>query len=105
MTAEQLCRVPSDSRVRVADLVTQRQRPESANGVTFVTLEDETGHINAVAWRDLGERQRKPLLRSHLMSISGDVQRDGDGIHVVARNIEDYSPFLGRLRTESRDFR
>ena len=66
VTAEQLWDVPSDTHIRVAGLVTQRQRPESAKGVTFVTLEDETGLINAVVWKDLGERHRKPLLRSKL---------------------------------------
>lgn len=65
----------------------------------------ETGFINAVVWQDLGERYRKPLLRSKLMSITGKVQREGDVIHIVARSLEDYSALLGRLRTESRDFR
>ncbi len=81
VTAEQLWDIPDESTIRVAGLVTQRQRPESAKGVTFVTLEDETGFVNAVVWQDLGERYRKPLLRSKLMSITGKVQREGDVIH------------------------
>lgn len=105
VTAERLWGVPDDSTIKVAGLVTQRQRPESAKGVTFVTLEDETGFVNAVVWQDLGERYRKPLLRSKLMGITGKVQREGDVIHIVARSLEDYSALLGRLRTESRDFR
>lgn len=105
VTAEQLWGVPDDSTIKVAGLVTQRQRPESANGVTFVTLEDETGFVNVVVWQDLGERYRKPLLRSKLMGITGKVQREGDVIHIVARSLEDYSALLGHLKPESRDFR
>ncbi len=105
VTAEQLRGAPDESSIRVAGLVTQRQRPESARGVTFVTLEDETGFVNAVVWQDLGERFRKPLLRSRLMSITGKVQRDGDVTHIVARSIEDYSALLGQLTVESREFR
>lgn len=55
----------------MAGIVTHRQRPASANGTVFVTLEDETGHVNAVVWPKLGERQRKTLLRSSLLGIKG----------------------------------
>ena len=105
LTAADLSQTPNDARVRVAGLVTHRQRPGSANGVTFVTIEDETGHVNSVVWRDLGDRQRKTLLRSRLLSIVGKLQREGEIIHVIAKDLEDYTPLLGRLRTESRDFR
>jgi error-prone DNA polymerase len=105
LTAADLSHIPNDARVRVAGLVTHRQRPGSANGVTFVTIEDETGHVNSVVWRDLGDRQRKTLLRSRLLSIVGKLQREGEIIHVIAKDLEDYTPLLGRLRTESRDFR
>lgn len=96
--------------IRVAGLVTQRQWPKNAKGVTFVTLEDETGFINAVVWQDLSERYRKPLLRSKLMSITGKLQRgklqrEGDVIYIVARSLEDYTWLLWRSRTDSRDFR
>jgi error-prone DNA polymerase len=106
ITADAVWRTGDNNIVRVAGIVTHRQRPGSAKGATFVTLEDETGQVNAVVWRDLGERQRKPLLRSRLMAITGKVERDaGDVVHVIAKNIEDYTPLLGRLRLESRDFR
>ncbi|HEV7165180.1 MAG TPA: error-prone DNA polymerase [Gammaproteobacteria bacterium] len=105
ITAEQLWTVPDDSRVTVAGLVTHRQRPGSANGVVFATLEDETGHINIVVWADLADRQRRPLLRSHLMAVTGKAQRKGDVMHVIASKVEDYTPLLGRLQAESRDFR
>jgi len=91
--------------LEAAGLVLVRQRPGSAKGVMFITLEDETGHANIIVWKKLGERQRRPLLRAHLMAITGKIQRDGDVVQVLAQNIEDYSALLGRLRTESRDFR
>jgi error-prone DNA polymerase len=103
--AEQLAGLQDEAQVRVAGLVTHRQRPGSAKGVTFVTLEDETGQANIIVWKKLGEQQRRPLLRAHLMAVTGKVQRDGDVVQVLARNLEDYTPLLGRLRTESRDFR
>jgi len=103
--ADQLANAPDEAPVKVAGLVTHRQRPGSAKGVTFVTLEDETGQANIIVWKKLGEKQRRPLLRAHLMAVTGKVQRDGDVVQVLARNLEDYTSLLGRLRTESRDFR
>jgi len=103
--ADKLHEVPDHGRVRVAGIVKHRQRPESAKGVTFVTLQDETGVVRAVVWPDLGERQRKALLRSHLLAVTGKVERDGDVTHIIAQSLEDYSPLLGQLRAESRDFR
>jgi error-prone DNA polymerase len=105
MPAEQLANAPDEASVRVAGLVTHRQRPGSAKGVTFLTLEDETGQANIIVWKKLGEQQRRPLLRAHLMAVTGKIQRDGDVVQVLARNLEDYTALLGRLRTESRDFR
>jgi error-prone DNA polymerase len=90
--------------VQTAGLVINRQRPASANSVTFVTLEDETGQVNLVVWRDLARRQRPILLQARLLGVIGEVQREGDVIHVVARQLQDYTPLLGRLETRSRDF-
>lgn len=105
ITAAELSVVSDDSPVRVAGLVTHRQRPASANGVVFATLEDETGYVNIVVWPDLADRQRRPLLRSHLMAVTGKVQRKDDVMHVIASRVEDYTPLLGNLKAESRDFR
>jgi error-prone DNA polymerase len=88
----------------VAGLVTCRQRPDTASGVVFVTLEDETGCINVVVWRHLVESQRRELLGARLMSVQGVVERDGDVVHVVARRLLDYSAWLGPLAAASRDF-
>jgi error-prone DNA polymerase len=90
--------------VRTAGLVITRQRPGSAEGVTFVTLEDEFGSINVIVWRDLGERQRQALVGSRLMGVTGKLQLEGEVMHVVAQRLLDLSPLLGRLRAESRDF-
>ncbi|MGB8433973.1 MAG: OB-fold nucleic acid binding domain-containing protein, partial [Burkholderiales bacterium] len=73
-------------------------------GVVFVTLEDETGHVNVVVWRALSERQRRELLGSRLMAVHGVVEREGEVVHLVARQLVDESALLGRLLTRSRDF-
>jgi error-prone DNA polymerase len=94
----------SGSRARVAGLVTCRQRPDTASGVVFVTLEDETGCINVVVWRRLIERQRRELLGAQLLGVQGVIERDGDVVHLVARRLFDHSALLGPLATASRDF-
>lgn len=105
LTAAELWeRVPGE-RVRAGGIVVTRQRPGSASGVTFVTVEDETGHVNLVVWRALGERQRRVLLGARLLGVSGTIQREGDVLHVVARRLEDRSALLGELAAPSRDFR
>jgi error-prone DNA polymerase len=91
-------------RIKVAGIVTCRQRPATASGVIFVTLEDETGHMNLIVWNDLADRQRRELLGSRLLAASGEVQRQGSVIHVLAQQLEDLSPLLGRLATSSHDF-
>jgi len=90
--------------IRTAGIVIGRQRPASANSVTFVTLEDETGEVNLVVWRQLAERQRSVLLKAQLLGVTGEVQREGDVLHVIARRLWDYSSLLGSLLTRSRDF-
>jgi error-prone DNA polymerase len=92
------------SRVRAAGLVTCRQRPDTASGVIFVTLEDETGCVNVVVWRDVAERQRRALLGARLLAVEGRIERDGEVVHLIARRLEDRSALLGRLLAFSRDF-
>ena len=104
MDAKTLSRLPHGSPVQVAGLVTCRQRPDTASGVIFVTLEDETGCMNIVVWRRLLERQRRELLGARLMGVRGVVERDGDVVHVIARRLSDYSALLGPLAAASRDF-
>jgi error-prone DNA polymerase len=88
----------------VAGLVTCRQRPDTASGVTFVTLEDETGWVNVVVWRDLAERQGEELAGARLLGVQGSVERDGEVVHLVARRLHDYTAMLGPLAAKSRDF-
>jgi error-prone DNA polymerase len=104
-TAIEVQELHDKAQVRTAGIVTTRQRPGSAKGVTFVTLEDETGYVNLIVWRRLAERQRRVLLGSRLLGVWGQVQRQGDVLHVVAIGLEDYSMLLGQLPTASRDFR
>jgi error-prone DNA polymerase len=91
-------------RVSCAGLVITRQRPGSAKGVTFVTLEDETGHINVIVWKNVAQRQRRALLDARLMEVIGQVQREGEVLHLVAERLRDRSALLGALSVRSRDF-
>ena len=86
--------------VRTAGLVITRQRPGSAEGVTFVTLEDEYGSINVIVWRDLAERQRQALVGSRLLGVAGKLQLEGDVMHVIAHRLLDLSVLLGRLKAD-----
>jgi error-prone DNA polymerase len=92
------------SEACAAGLVTCRQRPDTASGVIFVTLEDETGCVNVVVWRDLIERQRRELLGARLLAVEGRIERDGEVVHLIARQLTDHSALLGQLLAPSRDF-
>jgi error-prone DNA polymerase len=104
VTAKNLNALPHGSAARTAGLVTCRQRPDTASGVIFVTLEDETGNVNVVVWRHLSERQKAELLGARLLAVHGVIERDGDVVHLVARRLLDYSVLLGPLTAPSRDF-
>ena len=103
-SATELADARNGAHVKVAGIVTCRQRPATASGVIFVTLEDETGYMNLIVWNDLADRQRRELIGSRLLAVSGEVQRQGSVIHVLAKRLEDLSPLLGRLSTTSHDF-
>jgi len=104
MDSRKLQLLPHGSTARVAGLVTCRQRPDTASGVVFVTLEDESGCMNVVVWRRLVESQRAELLGARLLGVHGVVERDGDVVHLVARRLVDHSALLGPLAAPSRDF-
>lgn len=91
--------------VQLAGLVVSRQKPATASGVTFVTLEDETGSVNLIIWRAVGERYRPALFTARLLEVTGRLQREGDIQHVIVQALHDRSAWLGRLLTRSRDFR
>ena len=103
-TAAELHQAPNGRLVRFAGLVTLRQQPETASGVVFVSLEDETGVVQVIVWRRLRERFRQALLRSRLLAVRGTWQREGEVANLIAGHLEDLTPLLGRLATTSRDF-
>ena len=103
-TAEELRGFPHGRLARAAGIVTGRQRPGTASGVVFVTLEDETGNVNVVVWSDLVEKQRRELTGSSLLGVYGVLERQGEVVHLIAKRLIDYSALLGRLTTTSRDF-
>jgi error-prone DNA polymerase len=103
-TAEEIRSLPHGRLARACGIVTGRQRPDTAAGVVFVTLEDETGYVNVVVWASLAERQRRELLGAQLMTVHGVIEREGEVVHLVARRLVDHSALLGRLVTRSRDF-
>ncbi len=111
LNAKELHDLPSGRRVATCGLVTVRQRPQTANGTVFVTLEDEAGSVNVIVWPHVREHYRDALLHSRLLAVHGIWQRDmesgGEVRHVVARRLTDLTPLLGRLgqlRSRSRDF-
>jgi error-prone DNA polymerase len=104
VSAADVARTPHGRIARTAGIVIGRQRPDTASGVVFVTLEDETGATNVIVWRDLGDRQRRELLGARLLAVCGRVEREGPVVHLIAGRLVDLSPLLGELPTRSRDF-
>jgi error-prone DNA polymerase len=96
--AADLATLPVDRRVSIAGLVLIRQRPGSANGVVFVTLEDETGIANLIVWPATLERFRRAALGATLLYCRGRLQREESVIHIVAEDLRDWTRRLGTLR-------
>jgi error-prone DNA polymerase len=97
LPAKRLAAARPGSRIEVAGLVLVRQRPGTATGVVFMTLEDETGIANLVVWNPIFERFRRIVMGARLVACRGRLQREGEVIHVVAEHLEDLSPLLARL--------
>jgi error-prone DNA polymerase len=107
VNAAHLAGLPHGRLVRACGIVTMRQQPQTAKGVVFVTLEDETGSVNVIVWKAVKERFRQEVYRSRLMAVYGIWQRDpesGAVCHVVAKRLVDMTHLLGSLSTSSRDF-
>jgi error-prone DNA polymerase len=96
---------PTGRLARASGIVTHRQRPETAKGVVFVTLEDETGAVNVIVWPQVADTQRRALLASSLLTVYGIWQCEGEVRHLVARTLVDHSALLQGLATKSRNFR
>lgn len=97
LQAAQLDLPPTGARITVAGLVILRQRPGTAKGVIFLTLEDETGVVNIIVWRKMYERFRRAVIAGRMLRVTGRLQREGGVIHVLADEIEDISHLLDRL--------
>ncbi|WP_371355856.1 error-prone DNA polymerase [Pseudomonas chlororaphis] len=104
-SSRELLEVEHGRPVSIAGLVTGRQRPDTASGVTFVTLEDEFGNVNVVVWRDLAERQRKVLVGAQLLKVDGTLETEGEVRHLIAGRLSDLSDLLSGITIRSRDFR
>jgi len=101
---QELWERPNGKMVITAGLVITRQRPGSAGGVTFVTMEDETGYVNLIVWNRVAIEQRAALLESRLLEVHGKLQREGDVQHVIAQRLTNLSSMLGDLVVASRNF-
>jgi DNA-directed DNA polymerase III PolC len=104
LPTQHLWEQPNGKLVKTAGLVITRQRPGSAGGVTFVTMEDETGYVNLIVWNRIAVEQRAALLESRLLEVYGKLQREGDVQHVIAQRLINLSAMLGDLLVVSRNF-
>jgi intein/homing endonuclease len=104
LAANELLGAGHGARVRTAGIVLMRQRPATASGVTFLTLEDESGQVNVIVWERVGRAQRRALLESRLLEVHGELQSQEGVTHLIAHRLIDRTPLLGELVTRSRDF-
>ena len=104
MPASALMDYQNGQLARACGMVTVRQRPGTAKGVLFMTLEDETGNVNVIVWPTLVEQQRREVLNAPLLGVYGIWQKQGEVRHLVAKRLVDMSHLLGKLRAPSRDF-
>jgi error-prone DNA polymerase len=102
--AAELIAAGNGARVRTAGIVLMRQRPATASGVTFLTLEDESGQVNVIVWERIGREQRRALIESRLLEVHGELQHQDGVMHLIAHRLIDRSRLLGELTTRSRDF-
>jgi error-prone DNA polymerase len=103
-TAQQLLQLQHGTATRACGLITMRQRPMTANGTIFLTLEDETGHVNVVVWQRLWKTQRSTILNASLIAVDGVMESDGEVYHLIARRVHDFGALMQGLNTRSRDF-
>ncbi|MBT7372319.1 MAG: error-prone DNA polymerase, partial [Gammaproteobacteria bacterium] len=104
-TATQLKELNHGRFVQVAGVVTGRQRPSSASGVLFLTLEDETDNVNVVVWTRVLETFRTAVVQGRLLKVKGVLEREASVIHIIAGHVEDLSHYLEHFSLKSRDFK
>ncbi len=103
--AAAMAKMDNDRWLRVAGVVLMRQRPSTANGITFVTLEDETGQANLIVRQQVWDRYRAAARHAAILLAHGRLQREGQVIHVLVHRLEDLSATLANMPSRSRDFR
>ena len=103
-SSSELRDLPNGRLVRACGIVTLRQQPKTANGVIFVSLEDEDGSVQVIVWKGVRELQRKELLNARLLGVYGTWQREGEVRNLIAKHFVDLTHLLGRLAAPSRDF-
>ena len=101
LVARDLMLPPENAQVTVAGLVILRQRPGTAKGVIFLTLEDETGVVNVIVWRHIYETFRRAVIAGRMLRVTGRLQRAHSVTHILAERIEDLSPMLDALVAET----
>jgi len=105
ITAAEVAGLAHGAPLATGGIVVTRQRPGSAGGVVFVTLEDETGYVNLVVWSRIADAHRRAMLGARLLGVRGRMQREGEVRHVVVDALEDRSALLGALDARARNFR
>ena len=102
-TAAELQKARNGDKVKVAGLVLVRQRPGTASGICFITIEDETGTANLVVFKKLFDKYRKEIIKSRLLMVEGQLQREGEVIHVIARRLHNFSGLLAQLTATQKE--
>ena len=105
VTAVELQTLDADRSYQVAGLVLLRQRPGTAKGVTFMTIEDETGTVNLIVWRDVWERYRRVARQAQAVVVTGQLQRQDGVIHIIVKRLKDMTTDVVNVGQASRDFR
>lgn len=103
ISAKDIANTPAGRTIKVAGLVLVRQRPGTAAGVCFITIEDETGCSNLVVFQNLFEKYRKEILRSRLLMVEGKLQREGEVVHIIVQKCFDYTKLLKELNAVNED--
>jgi DNA polymerase III alpha subunit len=103
LRSDALDKVKTGERVVVAGLVLVRQRPGTAKGVIFMTLEDEAGVANVIVWPKAFERLRAIVIGARFVAVAGKLQNEAGVIHIIAERMEDFTPMLGQLSAEGRE--
>jgi len=104
LSAVQLQAIAHDTSIRIAGLVLNRQSPQTAKDTTFMTLEDETGHVNLIVWSSVAQRYRQAFLAAQLLEVTGRLQHQSGVMHVVVESMIDRSNWIGTLQIKARDF-